>query len=39
MSLIGGDLVSTAPNDDEQNKNALLEMLSVVILGLQKKRW
>jgi hypothetical protein len=33
MSLIGGDLVYAACNDDAQNKNTLLEIISVVILG------
>jgi hypothetical protein len=38
-SPICPDLVSAAPNDDAQNKNAPLEVCSVVILGSGKRQW
>jgi hypothetical protein len=36
-SPICPDLISAAPNDDARNKNALLEVRSVVILGSGKR--
>jgi hypothetical protein len=38
-SPICSDLVSAAPNNDTRNKNASLEVRSVVVLGSGKRQW
>jgi hypothetical protein len=37
LSPVGRDLLSVATNDDARNKNALLEVRSVVVLGSGKR--